>query len=223
MGRKKIIFSLVGNILTALAALIGAVWHAARAGLAVFLFYTFDSNILIMGSSFLYAWYLALILRGKRKSMPRAVLLCKYFATCLITVTFLVVLFVLAPMYRTYPEGLYQMFLRQFLIFHHLLSPLFALITFLFFDEKLPKNARLPLTALLPTVIYAVAMVILNIAKVMYGPYPFLYVYAQPVYVSILWFFVIMAFAYLIAFVLYAMQRAMKVPASRLRTAMRYG
>ena len=41
--------------------------------------------------------------------------------------------------------------------------------------------------AWIPTVIYAVVVVILNILKLLEGPYPFLYVYKQPWYISLVW------------------------------------
>ena len=39
---------------------------------------------------------------------------------------------------------------------------------------------------MIPTLIYGVVLIILNIAKVVVGPYPFFYVYDMPWYASIL-------------------------------------
>lgn len=56
--------------------------------------------------------------------------------------------------------------------------------------------------AFLPTLIYAVVMVILNIAKAVHGPYPFLYVYEQPIYMSVVWGIVIPGIAWIIAIII---------------------
>ena len=53
--------------------------------------------------------------------------------------------------------------------------------------------------ALLPTLVYALVLVILNLAKLVDGPYPFLKVYQQPVYMSCIWVLAILGGAYLIA------------------------
>ena len=49
----------------------------------------------------------------------------------------------------------------------------------------LPRHA--PLWAMVPTLLYGSVMLAANVAKVYKGPYPFLYVYEQPVWVSCLW------------------------------------
>lgn len=46
---------------------------------------------------------------------------------------------------------------------------------------------------------YLAAAVILNILRVMEGPYPFLLVYAQPWYLSVLWCVVILGIAAILA------------------------
>ena len=210
MNRKtKLICALIGNILTAVLSTVGTVMHVRRAGWTVVAYYTTDSNILIALSSTVCAVYIALMLAGKLEKTPRAAAIFKYFTVCMIAVTFLVVIFVLAPMYGSYAEGLVRMLFYRHLLFHHFLAPVCGIVTFLFFDEKLEKNRLLPLAALAPTFVYAIATASLNIARLLYGPYPFLLVYEQPVWASILWFFAILSIAYLIALGTYAGQRAL--------------
>ena len=55
---------------------------------------------------------------------------------------------------------------------------------------------------MLPTLIYALILMALNLMRVVEGPYPFLRVYEQPVYMSIIWVIVILGSAYGIAFLL---------------------
>ena len=42
------------------------------------------------------------------------------------------------------------------------------------------------------TIVYAIPVLILNIAKLYVGPYPFLHVYEQPVYMSVFWILAIL-------------------------------
>ena len=58
------------------------------------------------------------------------------------------------------------------------------------------------LLILLPTIGYAIIALILNFAKLLYGPYPFLHVYEQPVYMSFVWLVVILSMAYVLALIL---------------------
>lgn len=60
--------------------------------------------------------------------------------------------------------------------------------SFLFFEpgERLEKKDLK--YGIIPTVIYGITVLMLNILKIKSGPYPFFYVYHQPVIVSILWF-----------------------------------
>ncbi len=59
-----------------------------------------------------------------------------------------------------------------------------------------PVEKRDSLLALIPTGLYALVMVPLNVFRVYDGPYPFLRVHNQPWYMSILW----MAAIFLVAF-----------------------
>lgn len=64
--------------------------------------------------------------------------------------------------------------------------------------------------ALIPTIIYAVITTSLNIAKVMYGPYPFLYVYEQSVGMSVFWCILIISIEYAIVWLLWKTNQILK-------------
>ena len=49
------------------------------------------------------------------------------------------------------------------------------------------------LLTLIPTGIYGLILLVLNAAGVVKGPYPFLLVHAQPVYMTLVWILVILA------------------------------
>ena len=64
--------------------------------------------------------------------------------------------------------------------------------------------------AVIPTLIYAIIALILNLARRMDGPYPFLRVYRQPVSASAFWFAAILGGNYLIALAVRAMAKGSK-------------
>ena len=55
---------------------------------------------------------------------------------------------------------------------------------------------------MIPTIIYAAVMIVLNLLKVLRGPYPFLYVYEQPIYMSVIWAVAILALTYILGLIL---------------------
>jgi len=70
----------------------------------------------------------------------------------------------------------------------------------------LPKlSRRQTKIALIPTIIYGIVALLLNILKVMDGPYPFLKVYQQPFFISIPWALIMIGGAYLIALGLHSL------------------
>ena len=150
----------------------------------MFLFYTELSNLFAMGVCFVLALcqLRALVTGGE---VPAAVHTLKYVAACCLMLTFLTVVFVLAPMYG--PDGHYVMLLTSSMLYKHFLNPVTAFLSLTLWERApaLPRHA--PLWAMVPTLLYGSVMLAANVAKVYKGPYPFLYVYEQPVWVSCLW------------------------------------
>lgn len=159
-----------------------------------FEYYTEDSNILLMICCSIFAYY---IITGK--SIPKWLHVFKYIVTTCVAITFMVVVFILAPMYSfNYPLLMFS----GTMLFHHTICPILAIITFLCYDNlKLYKKKDIYLS-LSFTFIYAIVAIILNILKVLEGPYPFLMVRTQPILISIIWVIVIIGFAAVISFIL---------------------
>ena len=65
--------------------------------------------------------------------------------------------------------------------------------------ERPQLPVRAAIYAMLPTLLYGTITMLLNILRKLNGPYPFLHVYEQPVYMSIIWFIAIIGGSYLIA------------------------
>lgn len=163
-------------------------------------YYTEDSNLLLLISSFLF-----LISSLLNKKIPTYLKMLKYLSTIGVTLTFLVVIFVLAPMYNF---DYYSLLIKDSLIFVHLMCPLLGMITFIHFDQLGSFTLKDNVYGITLTSIYAFIVIVLNVFNILEGPYPFLMVHNQSLLVSIIWFIVIILLTYLIGYVL--RQRYMK-------------
>jgi hypothetical protein len=208
--RKLMKLSLICNLAVVVMGLIADGMDIAKGGETPLRFYTEDSNLLAQLACAVMAVYQIISLKTGRE-LPGWVTTLKYVAACCLTVTFLVVIFVLAPTYGI--GGYYFMLLTGTMLYMHLLCPIVCVGSLLLFDSGAPLPRRAPLIALAPTAVYAVVTTILNVARVMEGPYPFLMVYKQPVWASVLWLIAIPGGAYLIALLLYKL--SLKVSARR--------
>ena len=169
-------------------------WDGVHA--QMFLFYTELSNLFAMGVCFVTALcQLRALLTGGE--MPAWVRTLKYTVTCCLMLTFLTVVFVLAPMYG--PDGHYVMLLTSSMLYNHFLNPVTALLSFVLLERVPALPRRAVGRAMIPTLIYGGIMLVANVAKVYKGPYPFLYVYEQPLWTSCMWVVVILGGALLIA------------------------
>ena len=155
-------------------------------------YYTIDSNIFLLISCILYLIY--------RNRLPKIVQLLKYSSTLSVLITFLVVVFVLLPMYDfNYPFLLYD----GPNLYVHVLCPIIAVMSFVFFEKNdLENTFKNNLRAIYFTIIYAIILIALNIEKIVVGPYPFLKVYEQSFLMSLFWVILIMGVAFILARVL---------------------
>lgn len=164
-----------------------------------FAYYTFDSNILSAISSLCFIFFVI-----KDKEIPKWVLVFRYVGTVCLALTLCVVLFILIPTTQAnYFDGFKHLMLQDSMLFHHFLCPVLGIISFTQFekDKRLNKKKYI-FTAIIPTLIYGVILVTLNLLKVVVGPYPFLMVYNQPWYMSIIWIIVIFVVNYGLAFLI---------------------
>ena len=178
------------DIAVIVGELTGLVLASFENGWGQFVFYTQNSNYFLLAVTLAHLYFLL-----KKQPVPKAVNRLKYIATCTTTVTFVVAVAVLLPMYKR-P---YITFLNGANLFQHTLCPILGAATLLFMD---PVEKRDSITALIPTGIYALVMVPLNYFRVYDGPYPFLRVHNQPWYMSVLWLIAIFLAAFGIAVIL---------------------
>ena len=178
------------NLAVAIMALRGVIMSYVNYKWGTFLYYTVLSNLFAAIACLLVC---AFQLSG---NVPQWVYGVQYAAVCCLTVTFLVVIFVLAP--AAGEHGYRTMLLKGDMLYHHLLCPVLILVSFLLLERPtLPVHYAL--FAMLPTLLYGTITMLLNILRKLNGPYPFLHVYEQPVYMSIIWFIAIIGGSYLIA------------------------
>ena len=206
MKTVRSIAAILTSSLTAVFALRGIVMLFPVYGFEIFKYYTVDSNTLAAVSGILLAAFLLRALVTK-KPVPVWILLAYFTAAVCLTLTFLVVVFVLAP---TAGEGGYRMMLTEGdMLYHHLLNPLLTVISSVFLLPRIPtKIPEIAHIALLPTELYGLCAVICNYLLWWNGPYPFLCVYDQPVRDSVLWCAGILGGTYAIGFLLAMAKKA---------------
>ena len=155
-------------------------------------YYTIESNFITLVSSLLFV-----ILIRKKKEFVKDL---RFLSTILLTVTFLVVIFVLCPMYNFNYKLL--MFTDTFLVFHTI-CPILTIISYIFFEEGSKKKYL----GLVYTALYAVVLITLNILDVVVGPYPFLEVKKQSLLMVSGWGIAILSGSYLIGLLIYKLNK----------------
>ncbi len=166
--------------------LIGTSISYRNGGLGNLRWYTVLSNVFALVTSI--AWLISYLKRGGKVRYIAGML--RYMASCCLAVTFLTVIFVLVPMAAP-SGGVARVLYKGPQIYHHILCPLISCLSFIFLEQGMRINKKMALASNVPTLTYAVVFIILNLLRVTVGPYPFLHVYEQPVYMSVIWFFVI--------------------------------
>lgn len=181
MNRKKL--ALIINIIIIIAELFAFGKSLLVDHTIALEYYTNDSNIIALISSLLFIFFYS-----KDKKIIKDI---RFIATSCLTVTLLVVIFILCPMYNFNYKLL--MFTDNFFILHTLV-PVLSIISYTTLEDRSNKNYL----CLLFTLIYGTILIILNILKVVDGPYPFLKVTSQSLFVSLLWGIIIIGGSYVI-------------------------
>lgn len=155
-------------------------------------YYTNDSNLITLFSSLLF-----IILYRKKIELVKDL---RFLSTILLTITFLVVIFILCPMYNFNYKLL--MFTNTFLVFHTI-CPILSFISYVFFEEG-SKNKYL---GLIFTIAYTIVLIMLNILDLVVGPYPFLEVKKQSLLMISIWGIIILGGSYLIGLLIYKLNK----------------
>lgn len=174
------------NAAIILLELVGTAISFSNGGLRNLVYYTVLSNIMALISSI--AFLISYLRRGGKAAYVAQMM--RYLATCCLSVTFLVVVFVLVPMAAPYGNVAGVLY-KGPQIYHHILCPILSFVSFIFIEQGMKLDRKKTAFGASPTLLYAIVFVILNAVRVLKGPYPFLHVYEQPWYMSVIWFIVI--------------------------------
>lgn len=197
-NKSRDIASLAGAAVLVVLECIGMVLSFQELNVGMFRYYTILSNGFMLLSAAIWGVYTGEKLRDGF-DIPGWVRFLKYAATATVLLTFVVVCAVLAPREEDY----FSLLTQGSFLYTHLLCPLVAAVTFLALDAEPEVKPAYVGLSLLPTVLYAAVAMVLNILGVWYGPYDFLHVYEQPVWLSVLWGVAMLLVSLLLAALLY--------------------
>ena len=189
--KKKII---VFNLLFLICELVGLGIIMLGGNKSLFEYYTVDSNLFALIMTVVYLYFVC-----TDKKISKAIYLLRLMSLVSLMITFLVVLFILSFMVPL--QFLFWGYYGTNLILH-VICPLLLLYIYFKFDEKVKVNKYELIYNMIPTLIYAIILIILNIKGIVDGPYAFLRFNFQPLYQSVLWFILIVGITYPIGLVL---------------------
>ena len=160
-------------------------------------YYTQLSNIYSMFVALLIAFFEIKNLLRNTDNTPKALRIIKFSVVCCLTETMLITMFVLAPLGMM--GGFVPLMFHGPNLYHHFMCPLIALLSFVFLEKGAKITIKHTVLSMIPTLIYGAVAVTLNILRIWHGPYPFLYVYEQPLYMSLIYAVITLGGAYLIS------------------------
>lgn len=190
MSKRKI--ALILNVIILLLEVLAFGYTILNSHKIQIEYYTNDSNLITLFSSLLF-----IILYRKKIELVKDL---RFLSTILLTITFLVVIFILCPMYNFNYKLL--MFTNTFLVFHTI-CPILSFISYVFFEEG-SKNKYL---GLIFTIAYTIVLIMLNILDLVVGPYPFLEVKKQSLLMISIWGIIILGGSYLIGLLIYKLNK----------------
>ena len=176
--------SIIINVATVIMGIIGFRIAYGFRGWKIFIFYTEISNAVGLLSSLLY-------LLGYVHAAT-----WRYLACVMLTMTFLISLFILSP-----SEGsVKKVMLQAHCLYFHTLIPLLTLFSYIFLEPH--SNAwYLPVTI---TLIYGCIMYYMNCIDKVTGPYPFFEVHRLGFAKSLMWFLCLLGVIILLSLLIMA-------------------
>ena len=168
----------IANVMVAIAEFYAVIVSLIHNGPSIFQYYTELSNLFSGVASAIVAYQLY-----KHGKINKKGKLLRYIATCGLTITFLVVITVLGPIY-----GYQWMLLSGTMLWTHTICPISVIFLFLFLEREPKLEKKHIFISVLPTLGYGVLAVIGNLVDLIVGPYPFLMVKEQSIPTSVGWF-----------------------------------
>lgn len=155
-----------------------------------FLYYSDNAGMFALSSSIIYA---IVILTKKEPNFLSLAL--RYVSTTCLVLTFVGTFYVATTTGENYLDS----FIKGSHLFNNLLCPIVSFVSFTMFegDRRLNKKKTI-WYALIPTVIYGVIMLVCNVSNTFTGPYSFMMINDNPVYVTVIVFIVTIILNYVI-------------------------
>lgn len=164
--RIQNLLSLICNLLIVLFT-IDAFWYSFRtdvirdefwfgySGVHSLRFFTVLSNLFVMFAALIIIIYNFKNVIGDKYVFPKWTIILKFVSTAAVSVTFVTVVVLLAPAYAVIGKGYFTMFAHNNL-FMHLLTPLLAITSFVFFEHQDKIKFKTVWLALIPTALYSI-------------------------------------------------------------------
>ena len=147
------IFALVGMTLMLLGVqVMGPEDGFSDNKISMFRFYTVDTNVLMGIISLIFGIYEIKFIKGKIEKIPTKLYILKLISTVGVALTFIIVVFYLAPI-ATY--GYLSMF-RNANLFFHFLVPVLSIIVFCFLEKTKEIEFKHTFTGISTMVLYSV-------------------------------------------------------------------
>ena len=138
------------------------------------------------------------------KADPKFAHRLKFCACATQLMTFVVVVFVLAPMINSTGEnGYYRLFLTEVMPVTHLLGPVLTIVSYMLYERDPAPGLKECVGALVPTLVYAFVAYVCNYLRLFEGPYPFLLVWQMSIGQTVMWIVVLLAVASILIAVLW--------------------
>ena len=185
--------AVIVNIILILLEFIAFIYDLYSFKFGLFKWYTVDSNVLQLIVSALVVIY---CYHGRM--IPEFVTILHFVSAVGLTVTFLIAAFVLAP-----EGGVDYYFFQNVAPINHLIAPILSVVSLLFLEKTERLSLRIILYPVCATLFYGIVCLMLNVLRIIDGPYFFLKVYEQTAVTIALWFFIIAVLCLVLAFIYY--------------------
>lgn len=155
-----------------------------------FLYYSDNAGMFALSSSIIYV---IVILTKKEPNFLSLAL--RYVSTTCLVLTLVGTFYVATTTGENYLDS----FIKGSHLFNNLLCPIVSFVSFTMFegDRRLNKKKTI-WYALIPTVIYGIIMLVCNVSNTFTGPYSFMMINDNPVYVTVIVFVVTLVLNYII-------------------------
>ena len=219
--KNKLIVSIILNAAIIIMAVVGLTfpllginWMGlpySTTGTVVIVLFTYQSNVfMIVPAAFLIV-YEFLLLRGKITVIPTFVYATKLALSVGVTITLLVVLFFLAPMNE---YGYFASFANSSLFFH-LLLPLCAIVSFVFFENTKSVKFHLVFLGMIHMVLYMLAYTIFVFSNLEGGAinpyYDFYGFFSAGIWMTPILFMIFLSLSFFVSLVLWHFNRKLAV------------